>query len=547
LKYKSFRLQIMAGAAKSYTIYASSPGGEGQAPFVSPFRPEEAGTLQMALWHSVHPPPGQGADKSVLTPKKIGEQLFEALFTGEILHLYQRSFDLLEGDSKAGLRLELMLDPHDSSLAAFQAFPWELLRQRDTPESPGLSRRRPVVRYLTMPKPVYLAPLPPALRIVIVAASPQGLAPLNLARELHNLQEAVRSEPRIELVATPSPTLSSLRKTLLVQECHVLHFMGHGGSVAGREERVLFFETEDGKADPVTGTDLVNKLTDFPFLRLAVLNACESATLGSGASISSAVTNFDPFTGVASSLVLGGLPAVIAMQLPISDQAAIAFSKALYDRIAAGDPVDAAVAEGRQAVHSANRTRFEWATPVLFMRTPNGELYPGGDISPPKPWLRWTLWSSLLLSATLLVLFFGQKLSRDNPQLRAQAPESSPMEETSSTPKAGVTPQPMETTSLPQNTPPAKLPINLTLRDGGKTTLPSAQVTIGVHFTQVGKVEVATVTVNNKPHPFFTDTPPPFSFSAKEKLYRAYIRIYFARKTVNLRIIDQKRPISGEE
>jgi Tfp pilus assembly protein PilF len=137
--------------------------------------------------------------------------------------------------------------------------------------------------------------------------------------------------------------------------------MGHGGSVLGREERVLFFETDDGSADPVTGTDLVNKLADFPTLRLVVLNACGSATLPDGAGA-------DPLTGVASSLVLGGMPSVVAMQFPISDESAIKFSHTFYQRCVAGDPVEAAVAEGRQAIHSADRGGIEWAAPVLFLR-----------------------------------------------------------------------------------------------------------------------------------------------------------------------------------
>jgi hypothetical protein len=49
------------------------------------------------------------------------------------------------------------------------------------------------------------------------------------------------------------------------------------------------------------------------------------------------------------------------------------------------------MAEGRQAVHSAAPAGFEWATPVLFMRTPNGELYPEKDLLPEEPRPRWPL------------------------------------------------------------------------------------------------------------------------------------------------------------
>ena len=52
-----------------------------------------------------------------------------------------------------------------------------------------------------------------------------------------------------------------------------------------------------------------------------------------------------------------------------------------YRGLVAGDPVDLAVTEARQAVHSMDPEGFEWATPVVFMRTPDGHLY-----APPGRW-----------------------------------------------------------------------------------------------------------------------------------------------------------------
>jgi hypothetical protein len=385
VKYQSFRLQITGSPTGGFTVYAQCPRGEGSARFIQPFRPEEAGALHETLWRNARNFTDEGGAAPPRSPDAIGEHLFTALFPGEILRLYERSLDLLEADPTSGLRLELMLDPRDPNLATFQAFPWELLRQPDTPEFPVLSRRQPLVRYLAVPKPVYAANRPAVLRILAVAANPRsgGLfrGSLDIARELHNLQQAVGSAPNLEIVTPQAPTLTSLRQALLDQECHVLHFIGHGGLEAGQEERVLFFESESGSADPVRGKDLLNKLTDFPTLRLAFLNACESGAV----SAISAPPAFDLFAGVANSLVLGGLPAVIAMQFPVSDQAAIAFSRSFYQRLAVGDPVDAAVAEGRQAMHSVDPASFEWATPVLFMRTRSGELYPEKDIPPEQP------------------------------------------------------------------------------------------------------------------------------------------------------------------
>jgi len=321
-------------------------------------------------------------EKQELSPAALGERLYSALFHGEVESLYEQSLEPLARDADAGLRLELMVDPRDPDLAAVQALPWELIRKPGTAEFPALSPQRPIVRYLAVPRAVRSARRPAILRILAVAANPRrpDLDPLDLTRELRNLRTAARATPGVEVVTPKRPTLAALREALLAQECHVLHFMGHGGAVPGQREQALFLETETGGAEPVLGEDLLNKLGGRPTLRLAVLNACESAALpgSSGA-------GFEPFAGVANTLVMGGLPAVIAMQFPISDEAAIAFSRAFYQHLAAGEPVDAAVAEGRQAVHSDNPTSFEWATPVLFSRTRTGELFPEQDIPPERP------------------------------------------------------------------------------------------------------------------------------------------------------------------
>jgi Tfp pilus assembly protein PilF len=381
VKTQSFRLQIGKGPAKDYVAQVLlSPRGEGSDRLALPFSAAEVAGLTASFARSI----SGGRHVAVeeikepeLSPEALGERLFAALFQGEILSLYERS---LEADTGVGLRLELMLDPRDPDLAAVQALPWELLRKPGTSEFLALSPQSPIVRYLAVSKAVKAARQPGTLRILAVAASPthKGLDRLDLASELSNLQEAVSSSSAIEIVTPERPTLAGLRQALLDHKCHVLHFMGHGGSVPGQAERVLFLETEEGNAEPVRGTDLVNKLAGFS-LRLVVLNACESAGLPD---YSTGAERFEPFAGVANTLVLSGLPAVVAMQFPISDPAAIAFSRVFYQRLAAGEPVDAAVAEGRQALHSAAPTGFEWATPVLFQRTPTGELFPEKDVSP---------------------------------------------------------------------------------------------------------------------------------------------------------------------
>ena len=144
--------------------------------------------------------------------------------------------------------------------------------------------------------------------------------------------------------------------------------MGHSGFDPDSGEGALLFHDPQGARRVISGRHLATKIKDFGSMRLVVLNACETALAGAEAGQS-------PFSGVATALVLGGVPAVVAMQSPIPNSHALAFSAAFYERLAEGLPIDEAVTEGRQAIHSLKPESADWAVPVLFLRTSSGDLF----------------------------------------------------------------------------------------------------------------------------------------------------------------------------
>ena len=75
-------------------------------------------------------------------------------------------------------------------------------------------------------------------------------------------------------------------------------------------------------------------------IRLAILGACEGGRRD----------EINPWTGVAPALTKASIPAVVGMQYTIRDANAIAFSRQFYRALAAGQPIDAAVTEGRLAI-----------------------------------------------------------------------------------------------------------------------------------------------------------------------------------------------------
>ncbi len=324
--------------------------------------------------HLVPPPPTTTTAPSA-SNAAVGEALFEALFSGQVRSLYDQSLGTLRGQSKSGLRIKLKLDPKVPNSGQLQALPWELLRRADTQEYLSLSRFSPVVRYLDVPRPPDALPLPTPLRLLVVISNPNDLDELDVSREQKQLAGLGRAG-LLEVMFIEAARPSALRRALVEHEIHMLHFIGHGGFNPDSGEGVLYLVGPEGGALPMSGATLATILCDVPTLRLAVLNACESARAGR--------QDTHPFAGVANALVLGGLPAVVAMQAPISDDAAIVFSEAFYRQLTTGTPIDTALTEGRQAVHFATPDSSEWSTPILFLRIPNGELFqPAATVEEP--------------------------------------------------------------------------------------------------------------------------------------------------------------------
>lgn len=376
MEYLSFRLQIVSRSERHFEVLVWSPVGEGRGDFELDISDDDARTLSTFFLSSwLKEPPeeqptaeaGAAQDEAQTAEESprwrrsgdVGEWLFDLVFNGEVLELFQRSLDFAARTPDCGLRVEITYDPRDPHLDRLQSLPWELLRRPGTPEYLVLNSSSPIVRYVTLPRGADNQPTPEVLRILVVASNPLDMPFLDLAVEVQNLEKALRSYPKVELVYPKMPSLAEIRKTFESEQCHALQFMGHGD--IQRKEGVLVLERDGGLPHPVRGEDLINALGDGPPPQLVVLNACRSA-------VSAESRPGNPLASVALSMVSAGTPAVVAMQHFISDTAAARFSEAVYDGLARGESVEAAVTEGRSEIHSVRPDRAEWATPVLFLR-----------------------------------------------------------------------------------------------------------------------------------------------------------------------------------
>ncbi|MGD2176779.1 MAG: MFS transporter, partial [Anaerolineae bacterium] len=293
--------------------------------------------------------------------------LFNALFSGPVRSLLDRSLGMIHGRQR-GLRIKLHIDPEDPSLAQLTSLPWEFLYRKETRDFLNLSRFTPILRYLDVQRPYTPLPLEPPLRILVVISAPIDYAVLDLHRERALIEASWARQEGVQVEFMAQATILALQDRLGEQPCHVLHYMGHGDFDERTGQGVLVMEDEGGRGALVDGSTLGVLLRDLRTMRLVFLNACETAKV-------TKEKGLDPFAGVAAAMVMAGIPAVVAMQFPISDGAAITFAQKFYPLLARGDPVDAAVAEGRRAIRLAGARTMEWGTPVLFMRAPQGVIF----------------------------------------------------------------------------------------------------------------------------------------------------------------------------
>jgi CHAT domain-containing protein/sulfatase-modifying factor enzyme 1 len=178
-------------------------------------------------------------------------------------------------------------------------------------------------------------------------------------RELEALTRMLKSPPIfpwVKLRVLKHATLERVAEAL-DKPFDILHFIGHGSYDRHKERGFLLFETEGGGERRVSGRDLAPLLTAQPSLALVVLNACESGR----------ASEMDAFAGVAQSLGDHGLGAVLAMQFPVADEAALVFSKTFYHSLFRGKGLDRAVHDARRRLF-VSELKAEFGNPVLYLQ-----------------------------------------------------------------------------------------------------------------------------------------------------------------------------------
>jgi tetratricopeptide (TPR) repeat protein len=366
MQYLDFDLEIGPGAGRDYPVVVRSAAGEARLTMRFPFDEitlhSRSKDLQIALLRSAN------LRRRVLSEEEqavqdFGRSLFDALLSGAARALFDASRARAAQEGLPGVRLRLRIQAPELA-----ALPWEYLYDPRQSEYLCLSRSTPLVRYPEIAQPIQPLTVTPPLRILGMIANPNDLDPLDVAHEQERMQQALATLQEaglVELTWLKGQTWEDVQEAMWDGPWHIFHFIGHGSFDPRSEEGVLALADETGKTHLLPATHLGRLLANHGALRLVILNACEGGKSSSR----------DLFSSVAATLARRGIPAVLAMQYEITDQAAIQLTRTFYRALAHGLPVDAAVTEARTAISLSAAQTLEWGTPVLYLRTPDSLLF----------------------------------------------------------------------------------------------------------------------------------------------------------------------------
>lgn len=304
-------------------------------------------------------PPDLCPGQAVLT--ECGATLFAALVTGDVRDLWLSARTDLDAGRIGGLRLRL-----EVASAAAAELPWETLYDADRGHVIAASAQVALVRsvnwlrYIGGARSLQLS-LP--LRLLLaIAEDPTGQidAAAEEARIVEALAPLLPDGVHYEVLAGRFSALD-LRHRLERGRFDTLHIVTHG-----TPEGLLLWDGDQATLAPAAA--LRAALESAPHLRLVVLNACETATSAGDS----------PVTSVGAQLLQTGIPAVVAMQFPIADQAAALFAEHFYAELLAGrcpGAVDVAVTRARSALFTRNPDELAYATPVIWLNAPDGQIF----------------------------------------------------------------------------------------------------------------------------------------------------------------------------
>lgn len=259
----------------------------------------------------------------------FGIRLFDFVFHRAVRDLYR---DLLKRSEQEGRKLRVTVATSAPELAVL---PWEIMCDsypRLLPSFMCHSSHLLLARALRLFNRAEFKETPlgdgDEVRILVVMASPEEIAPIDVDMDGRLLQFILEREPSVKGVRLdflPDATVVSLRRRLHEFRPHIVHIACHAGYDSQEDLGfVALVSARDGASvDRIHSYRLSTLLQESEDLQLVFVNSC----LGAHQAASSALS------GVAQCLHAMGIANVVALQFQLRDTTAHAIVVNFYDHL----------------------------------------------------------------------------------------------------------------------------------------------------------------------------------------------------------------------
>ncbi len=296
--------------------------------------------------------------------KFFGKKLYDIIFQPKI-HTHFSQTEAVARENKQKIRIRLTIEP--DTLAAL---PLEFAYREQGGYFLSANPKTVLSHYLDLPLPQNrIRRRKDPLDMLIIIANPEDQYPLN-PDEWEKIITTALYKPlkakKIKIRTIKRATRREISKALLKQQPDIVQFVGHGIYRSGKGYLALVDE-KTGKTWELDDERFASLfLGSDDHLGLVSLATCESAKTDSPKG----------FLGIAPKIVQRGVPAVVAMRYRVLISTAEIFLEEFYNALAENKPVDWAIQWARNQVSlDKGIDNREFATPVLFMRAKDGNIF----------------------------------------------------------------------------------------------------------------------------------------------------------------------------
>jgi hypothetical protein len=294
--------------------------------------------------------------------RAFGDLLFETLLPGDVRRLY---------DAARSRERDKLFMVFTSMIPWVFDMPWEFAR--DPGRGTFLATEDVYfIRNILTPTPVQQLERTTKLHMLVAIAEPRGYAALSTSAEATRLRDELKpltERGLLTIDVLEHATPKTLHHKAANDHLNIVHFIGHGyWEEAGLRSGLV---VEDGRGEPYElGERSLREILSGRGIRVVFLNACDT-----GRGPTTRKRQIATVAGTAQNLFGRGVPNVVANQLKVGDQAAVAFAGAFYSYLAHGKTVAQAAREARiSASYRKGVQSIDWAIPVVYARDPADAL-----------------------------------------------------------------------------------------------------------------------------------------------------------------------------